>query len=76
LEEGCAKATLKLITRAFARTVSIIAAASSSAVALGVSVFPDEASAKIGRTSKVQLGQMAGAWEPLFAAMIPATNVP
>jgi hypothetical protein len=33
-------------------------------------------SAKIGLTSKVQPGQIAGARESLFALKIPATNVP
>jgi len=34
------------------------------------------ASAKIGRTNKVQPGQIAGADEPRLAHKMPATNVP
>jgi hypothetical protein len=55
---------------------SIIAVASSSGVALGIRPFPDVVSAKMGRTSRTQLGQIAGATEPLFAHRIPATKVP
>jgi hypothetical protein len=40
---------------------SIIAAASSSGVALGINSFASVFSEKIGRTSKVQPGQIAGA---------------
>jgi hypothetical protein len=54
----------------------MIAAASSSDVVLGSGSFPDVVSGKIGRTSKVQPGQMAGAAEPRLASSIPATNVP
>src|SRR6266542_6618841 len=55
---------------------STIAPASSSGVALGICPFPEVVSEKMGRTSKVQLGQMAGAREFLLAHKMPATNVP
>jgi hypothetical protein len=54
----------------------MIAAASSSGVALGVNWLAAGVSEKIGRTSKVQPGQIAGAAEVLFAQRIPATKVP
>jgi len=52
------------------------AAASSSGLVLG-SYFPSEPpSLKIGRTSSVQAGEMAGASEPRLADNIPAMYVP
>ena len=54
----------------------MIAAASSRGVALGMCSLPEVDSAKIGRISTVQSGQMAGAGELRFAARIPVTNVP
>ena len=50
--------------------------ASSSGFALGMSPFADVVSAKMGRTSRVQPGHMAGAPEPLLPHKIPATKVP
>jgi hypothetical protein len=41
-----------------------------------MSPFPFTASVKMGRTSSVHPGQMAGAEDPRFAESIPATNVP
>src|ERR1700730_2309895 len=76
LYDGWTSAALKLIARAPALTVSIMAAASSSGVALGISPFPDAISAKMGRTSRVHPGQIAGAFEPRRAHKMPATNVP
>ena len=64
------------MTRAPASRHSIIAAASSRGVALGMCSLPQVDSAKIGRISTVQPGQMAGAGELRFAARIPVTNVP
>src|SRR4029453_3036013 len=55
---------------------STIATASSCGVVLGIGLFAEKVSAKIGRTSRVQSGQIAGAEEFLFADNIPATNVP
>src|SRR5829696_1992646 len=64
------------MTWAPAWTQSIIADASSSGVALGMSPFADDVSAKIGRMIRVHAGQIDGAAEPLFAHKMPATNVP
>ena len=44
-------------------------------VALGIRLAPEVESAKIGRTSSVQLGQIAGADDDRLAARMPATNV-
>ena len=76
LEEGCASAALKLSTRAPDLTQSPMASANSSGVALGMSPFAELVSEKMGRTMRVQPGQMAGAVEPLRAASMPATKVP
>jgi len=54
----------------------MIAAASSWGVALGINSLSGVVSAKMGRTSKVQLGQIAGAAEVLLAHKMPATKVP
>lgn len=62
--------------RAPASTHSMIAAANSRGVVLGVCIVPPVDSVKTGRISKVQSGQMAGADEPRFAFKIPATKVP
>ena len=64
------------MTRAPALTLSIMASASSSGVALGICPLPFTVSAKIGRSSSVQPGQIAGATEPRRAESMPATNVP
>src|SRR5215208_7418206 len=74
--DGRAKAALKLITRAPAATASLMAAASSSGLALGNAPFLEVVSPKMGRTSNVHSGQIAGAAEPLLAHKIPATKVP
>lgn len=55
---------------------STIAVASSSGVELGIGVFVAVVSGKIGRMSRVQSGQIAGAAEFRLAHKIPATNVP
>ena len=69
-------AELRLMTRAPASTLSIMASASSSGVALGICPLPLAVSAKIGRNSSVQPGHIAGATEPRRAESMPATNVP
>src|SRR5215208_4107887 len=74
--DGRAKAALKLIKRAPAATASLMAAASSSGLALGNAPFLEVVSPKMGRTSNVHPGQIAGAGEPLLAHKIPATKVP
>jgi hypothetical protein len=53
----------------------MIAAANSSAVALGITPYV-VASRKIGRVRSVHWGQIAAAGAPLRAHRIPATNVP
>ena len=53
-----------------------MAAASASGAALGMSSRPDGYSPKIGRTSSVQPGQIAGADAPRLAERMPATKVP
>jgi hypothetical protein len=63
------------MTRAPAFMHSRIAAASSSGPAPGSSAFAEKVSAKTGRTSRVQSGQMAGAAEERLAHNMPATNV-
>ncbi len=50
-----------------ALTLSTMAAASSTGVALRDSPFPAAASAKIGRANSVQSGQMADADDPRLA---------
>src|SRR5262245_4758417 len=55
---------------------SMIAVASAAGVALGGSRLEEPASAKMGRTSNVHPGQIAGASEPRRATNMPATNVP
>src|SRR5215467_10475596 len=55
---------------------SRIAAASCSGVALGICFCVEVASIKMGRTNRVQFGQMAGAPELRFALKMPATKVP
>src|SRR6266702_5271505 len=65
-----------LITRAPARMISMMAVASSSGAALSVCRLARIVSPKIGRRRSVQLGQIAGAGEPLLACSIPATKVP
>ena len=55
--------------------LSKMAAASFSGVALGSTSSAEVLSEKIGRTSKVQPGQIAGATELLFAHKMLATNV-
>src|ERR1039457_2275382 len=55
---------------------SKIAPASSWGVALGISPLGEADSAKIGRTSRVQLGQIAGAVEFRLPDRMPATKVP
>jgi hypothetical protein len=67
---------LKFRTRAPASIVSIIAVASSSGVHLKICPPSCAISPKIGRTSNVQFGAIAGALLPRFAARIPATKVP
>jgi hypothetical protein len=52
------------------------AQASSWRVAAGICPFPEAVSEKIGRTKKLEPGQIAGAAEPRFASSMPATNVP
>ncbi len=76
LVEGCARARLKFMTRAPAPMHSMIAAASSWGVALGICSCPEVDSANKGRIKRVQPGQMAGAGEFRFANNIPAMNVP
>jgi len=76
LDEGCASAALKFSTRAPSSTQSMMADASCSGVALGMSPLVEGVSAKMGRTSKVQPGHMAGAAEPRLAIRMPATYVP
>jgi hypothetical protein len=44
--------------------------------AFGICPFVEVVSRKIGRTTKLHPGQIAGATEPLFADSIAATNVP
>ena len=51
-------------------------AASSSGVALGMSPLAEFVSAKMGCTSRVQFGQIAGAGDPFLAHKMPATKVP
>src|ERR1017187_532114 len=74
--KGRTSAKLKLITRAPAPMQSRIAAASSSGLVLGSYFPPAPPSLKIGRTSRVPAGQMAGASEPRLADKMPARNVP
>ncbi len=69
-------AALTFSTRAPASMQSRMAWASSSGMALGISPFAAFVSAKMGRTSRVQLGQIAAATDPRFAERIPATKVP
>ena len=56
-------------------THSTIASPTSSELAVGRS-SSESASRKIGRTSSVHPGEIAGAADPLLATMMPATNVP
>ena len=63
-----------LSKRAPALTQSTIASASSSVVAMGMFPLPELSSEKIGRTSKVQSGQIAGAMDPRLEDRIPATK--
>jgi len=76
LLDGCVKAELKLMMRAPASIQSVTAPASSSGVALGICAFADISSANMGRTNRVQFGQIAGARELRLAQRIPATKVP
>ncbi len=76
LVEGCARARLRLITRAPALMHSRIAAASSKGVALGICSRPKVVWPKMRRIRRVQPGQMAGAGLPRFADRIPAIKVP
>ncbi|HEY7616943.1 MAG TPA: hypothetical protein VH744_09080, partial [Terriglobales bacterium] len=69
-------ARLRLITRAPAWIQSMIAAASSPGVAVGICSLPVTFSGKMGRTRSVQPGHIAGAAEFRVADKIPATNVP
>jgi hypothetical protein len=55
---------------------STMAAASSSGVELGIGALADILSVKMGRTKRVQPGQIAGAGEFLLAHKMPATKVP
>ena len=64
------------MTFAPAPITSVMAVASSSGVALGICALAAGVSVKIGRTRRVQSGQMAGAEEPRLAQSMPATNVP
>ena len=73
-DDGGVKAALTLMTQAPDRTQSTIAAASSPGVAAAFE--RPAASSKIGRSSSVHAGQMAGAGEYRFATKMPATKVP
>ena len=55
---------------------SLIAAASSRGVTLGICSLPENDSEKIGRTRSVQSGQIAGAEASRLADKMPVTNVP
>src|SRR5215213_3224897 len=55
---------------------STIAFASFAGVALGKPPFPAATSLKMGCTSSLHPGQIAGAGEPLLALKIPAVKVP
>ena len=73
LGDDVARAMLKFRTRAPAFTQSMMASANSPGLALGASALSAGDSRKIGRTSSVQPGQIAGATRSRRADRIPAT---
>src|SRR5262245_42580957 len=74
--DGAFRATLRFSSCAPAVTQSMIASARSSGDASGTCPYLEIDSVKMGRTSRVQLGLIAGAVEPLLATRTPATKVP
>lgn len=72
VDDGFTIAALMLTKYAPALMQSIIVVASSSGIAMGRCPLTGVVSAKIGRISKVQSGQIAGDGEFLFVDKTPA----